>query len=180
MTETATAAQPDEASLAPTQIQQTPAIQKTKIEKAHSYLGLVSTTLGIVGAVGTAFCWIATTFFEGQVEIRPDKPVEAVLVKVMDNKGQQSIYYNRFVSLLPGDYHLEFGVPDKKPTKHADVHVELWKQSVIPFVVPPELVQPEKIEKKKWWQFWKRDKSKVANPAARDKRDGSSPSLTNQ
>lgn len=139
--------------------QSTPA-QKTKVERAQSYLGLASTGIGIIGAVGTAFVWLATTYYTGQLEIHPDKAVDAIMVKVTDTKGYQSTYYSRYVSLMPGDYHIEFGVPDKQPTRHTDAHVNVWQRTVIPYAVPNELAQHEEqsteTPKRKWWQFWKR------------------------
>src|SRR5262249_32915936 len=118
------------APLAPVAVQ-----GKTRVEKLQGYLGVVSTTLGIIGAIGTAFVWIAANVFVGDVEIRPSKPVEAVMVKVIDRKGQQSIYYSKHVQLMPGSYHLELGVPDKQPTRHLDVNIQLWKSAVIPYPV---------------------------------------------
>jgi hypothetical protein len=137
--------------------------QKTKVEKAQSWLALVSTGLGIAGALGTGFVWVATTFFTGEVTVQPDKELPSFVMKVVDKKGQQSTYYNRTVTLMPGDYHLEFGVPDKKPMQHADAHVNLFKTTLIPYAVPAEFTaddQPKQDEesKKKWWQFWKRSK----------------------
>lgn len=135
-------------------------VEKTKVEKAQSYLGLASTTIGIVGAIGTAFVWLATTYYTGQLEIHPDKLVDGMMVKVTDSKGQQSTFYTRYVNLMPGDYHIEFGVPDKQPTRHADAHVNLWQRTIVPYTVPEELAhhdeQPAETPKKKWWQFWKR------------------------
>jgi hypothetical protein len=141
----------------PVEAHEPPVTSKTKAEKAQSYLSITSTTIGIIGAVGTAFVYLASTYFTGQVEINPDKPVQEMMVKVTDSKGHQSTYYTRYVSLMPGDYHLEFGIPDKKPTKHADAHVKVWERTIIPYTVPEELAFKEEPEtKKKWWQFWKR------------------------
>lgn len=143
---------------------QTPAPhQKTKVEKAQSYLTMLSTTIGVVGAVGTAFVWLATTFFDGHILIVPDQDVPAVVVKVSDVKGHRSEYFQKAVYLVPGDYHVEIGVPDKQPTSHADVHVNLWQETKVSWTVPPQLVSPDSAEerkKKKWWQFWKHSNDK--------------------
>jgi hypothetical protein len=139
---------------------------KTKTEKAQSYLTIASTTIGVVGAVGTAFVWLATTFFDGHILIVPDKEIAAVCVKVSDLKGKRSEYFQKAVYLLPGDYHVEVGVPDKQPTMHTDVHVNLWQETKVSWSVPPELVTPEdraaakEEKKKKWWQFWKHSNDK--------------------
>lgn len=136
---------------------------KIKVEKAQTYLGLTSTAIGIVGAVGTCFVWLVGNFCTGTLEIQPDKPVEAVMVKVVDKKGQQQTYYSRWISLMPGDYHIEFGVPDKKPTKHTDAHINFWQSTVIPYAVPDELASlPQPEPKKRWWQFWRRETPQTA------------------
>lgn len=139
--------------------------QKTKVEKAQSYLGLVSTGLGVLGVVGTGIVWVTTTFMDGEVQINPDKTISALEVKVTDTQGHQKIYYGRNLWLFPGKYHLEFGVPDKQPTTHADATVSLWKKTEVPYVVPASLVEPEQPtednkSKKKWWQFWKHSSDK--------------------
>lgn len=137
--------------------------QTTKVAKAQSYLGLVSTSIGVVGALGTAFVWLATTYFTGELAISPDKPVEEMMVKVIDSRGYQQTYYTRYVSLMPGDYHIEYGVADKKPTMHADAHVNVWQRTIIPYVVPEELAKKEQpAEKKRWWQFWRKDNGSEA------------------
>jgi hypothetical protein len=141
--------------------------QKTKVEKAQSYLTVISTTIGIIGAVGAGFAWVATTFFLGDVQIRPDKPVQTVCVKITDKHGQTAFYYGKDVQLMPGNYHLEIGLPDKAPTQHADVNVQLWKIAVIPWAVPADAAAATAIttdetndtsspDHKRWWQFWKK------------------------
>jgi hypothetical protein len=142
---------------------------KTKVEKAQSYLALISTGLGVLGAVGTGFVWLLTTFFLGNVHVEPDKPVDTVFVKVIDKKGQSSTYYGKDLQLMPGRYHLEVGVPDRQPTTHADVDVHLWKQVTIPLAVPEATggagqsatstaadQSAAESGKKRWWQFWKK------------------------
>lgn len=149
---------------------------KTKVEKWQSLLGIVSTAIGIIGAVGTGFVWIAANLCVGDVEIKPTPVIEQVVVKVIDKKGQQATYFTKHVSLMPGDYHLEVGVPDQKATKHVDVSVQMWKSSVVPYAVPAEFVpaaepgaenasavetEDAKSGKKRWWQIWrKKDSSK--------------------
>lgn len=150
---------------------------KTKVEKAQSYLSLVGTGIGIAGAVGTGLVWLITTFFLGDVQILPDKNADSVCVKVIDKRGQASLYFSKDVQLMPGKYHLEIGLPDQKPSKFADVDVKLWNITQIPWAVPAQgqtavssddhaSVQPQQAalnasdsgdgQHKRWWQFWKR------------------------
>lgn len=145
-----------------------PAPAKTKVEKAQSYLALISTCIGICGAVGTGFVWLATSFFLGDVQIAPSKPVDAVCVKVIDKRGQAATYYAKDVQLMPGKYHLEISVPDIQTVQHADVDVKLWKISTIPYTVPEKTAANAATEEtseqsaqadephKRWWQFWKK------------------------
>ena len=159
---------------------------KTKVEKAQSYLTVVSTTIGIVGAVGTGFVWLATTFFLGDVQIRPDKPVDNVVIKVTDKHGQTAMYYGKDVQLLPGKYHIEIGLPDKPATQHADINVQLWKIATIPWAVPADAAidgasdaptgatidssinttadNDAAVERKHWWQFWRKSAARAGQP----------------
>lgn len=133
-------------------------VQKGKAEKLHTYLGMTSTTLGILGAVGTGFVFLASNFYVGDLEITTDKPVDSLQVKVVDKKGQAMTYYGTHVSLMPGSYHLEIGVPDLPDKKHMDATVELWKKTPISYTVPDgaESKEPATEERKRWWQFWKK------------------------
>ncbi|HEY9791137.1 MAG TPA: hypothetical protein V6D22_12095 [Candidatus Obscuribacterales bacterium] len=141
------------------------AAHKTKVEKAQSYLTVASTTIGIIGAVGAGFAWAATTFFLGDVQIRPDKPVDSLCVKITDKRGQTAFYYGKDVQLMPGKYHLQIGLADKELTQHADVDVRLWKIAVIPFSVPAagaaamaaDATNTDIVpQHKRWWQFWRK------------------------
>lgn len=135
-----------------------PPAQKGKAERLQTYLGVTSTTLGILGALGTAFVWLASSVYVGEVSINTDKPVDSLMVKVVDKKGQSLTYYGTHVSLMPGTYHLEIGVPDINETKHTDATVELWKQTAISYAVPSgaESKQARPEGRKHWWQFWKK------------------------
>ena len=131
---------------------------KTQVEKVHNYMVLASTTIGVLGALGTGFVWLAANFCVGDIEIRPDKPVESIVTKVTDKHGQQSFFFGNHVQVMPGTYHLEVGVPDKT-LKQVDATVEMWKSQAIPVIVPVALSKaPEEQppDKKHWWQFWKK------------------------
>lgn len=152
---------------------------KPKVERVQSYLTVLSTSIGIIGAVGTGFVWVAANLFVGDLEIKPDKQVDAIVVKAVDKKGQQGVYYSNHVQLMPGVYHLEIGVPDKQPTRHVDVNVQLWKHTVIPYSVPAALAAAgassdtssggtaqsdaadastsgDATQHRRWWQFWRK------------------------
>jgi hypothetical protein len=154
---------------------------KTKVEKAHSYLTLIYTTTAVLGAIGTAFVWLTTTFFLGDVQIIPNHPVEGVTVKVIDKRGQAATYFGKDVQLLPGHYHIEVGLADSKNVQHADVNVQLWKITSVPFNVPAtgsgggdgdsgagandgtggagsgqSTSDDSSSSRKHWWQFWKK------------------------
>jgi hypothetical protein len=132
---------------------------KTAVEKWHGYLALISTLIGIAGALFGLLAWAAMNFLLGDVEIKPDKPVESIMVKVVDKRGQAATYYGRRIQLMPGNYHLAIGLPDKPPTKHADVTVQLWHAVAIPYTVPEAGTASDTAEgnvRKHWWQFWKK------------------------
>src|SRR5258706_15917585 len=78
-----------------------------KIDQTHKVLGIVSTSLGICGAVGTVFVGLAMNFYVGDVEILPDKPVDSIEVKVYDNKGHEAVYHSPRFQLMPGDYSID-------------------------------------------------------------------------
>jgi hypothetical protein len=155
--------------------------QKTKVEKAHSYLALASTGIGVLGALGTGFVWVSTTFFLGDVHINPDKPIDALTIKVIDKRGQASSYFGKDVQLMPGKYRLEISRADGSGPQLADVNVQLWKVATIPYAVPSTEMKPVEPgsdngsafsddaadrsaeamraaapDKKHWWQFWKK------------------------
>jgi hypothetical protein len=155
--------------------------QKTKVERAHSYLALASTGIGVLGALGTGFVWVSTTFFLGDVHINPDKPIDALTIKVIDKRGQSSSYFGKDVQLMPGKYRLEISRADGSGPQMADVNVQLWKVATIPYSVPTTEMKPAEAgmdsgtgmsddmsvgisaesmrrldDKKHWWQFWKK------------------------
>jgi hypothetical protein len=123
----------------------TPAVvqpKKTKVEQAHSYLALVSTAIGVLGALGTGFVWVSTTFFLGDVHINPDKPIDALTIKVFDKRGQASNYLGKDVQLMPGKYRVEISRADGSGPQTADVNVQLWKVATIPYAVPSTEMKP--------------------------------------
>jgi hypothetical protein len=127
-----------------------------KVQSVQSYMTMVSTGLGILGAVGTGFVWLYCNFYTGELDFKPSNPVDMLTVKVSDTKGHQSIYYTKQVHLMPGTYHVEVEVPNGT-AQHFDTTVEFHKTNTIAVEVP---ASPDaKTEKKKghrWFLFWRR------------------------
>ena len=133
---------------------------KSKVERAQHLVHTVSMTVGVIGATGTALVWLAANVFVGDVVIQPDKPVQSVIVKVYDKRGQDATYHLRQFQLMPGNYHLEV-TPDGNKTQHADVEVKFGQKCVVPVTVTSgqddsagDMEQPS--QKHHWWQFWRK------------------------
>jgi hypothetical protein len=131
---------------------QLPGTSKTKVEKVNSYLSTVSTTLAILGGVGTLGVWLAANFYTGLVEVRPQGPAEFVEVRVFDQKGESTTFHTRRFPLMPGEYHLEIKTSEKAPF-HADTTVQFTKTSVVEVPAHPVL---DNESKRRWWQIWKK------------------------
>ncbi len=132
-----------------------PAQSKGTVEQAHHIIQTISMTLGIAGALGAAGVWLAANCFVGDVEIKLDKPVQSVSVKVYDKKGQESGYHMSHFQLMPGTYHLEV-TPDGAKTRYADVCVKFACKNIVPVAVEPgQDEQPSSggNHKEHWWQF---------------------------
>lgn len=129
---------------------------KAAPEKVQSYMTMISTALGIVGAIGTGFVWCYVNFYTGELDFKPSNPVDMLTIKVSDTKGHQSIYYTKQVHLMPGTYHVEVEVPNR-PAQHFDTTVEFHKTNAIAVEVPASTTAA-KAEKKghRWWLFWRR------------------------
>lgn len=131
---------------------------KTGLEKTQSYLTMTSTLIGVLGGLGTLFVWLAANFYVGEIEIVPDRPIEAVVTKIFSKEGHESTYHTRSIKLMPGEYHLEVDMNEDKP-QHYDVVVSFGQKNIINLPVPPALEKEEtsiEPERKRWWQFWKK------------------------
>jgi hypothetical protein len=133
----------------------------SKSEKAHRYLNIVSTGFGICGAVGTFAVWAISTWYVGDLEIRPDKPLQTIVVKVYDSKGNEAQFRTPQVQLMPGSYHVEVTANGGKP-QLLQAKVEYGKKQVIPIIAeapaPPQTPvgqEDESKPKKRWWRFWR-------------------------
>jgi hypothetical protein len=126
------------------------------LDKAHNYVGTMSKVIGVVGAVGTLFVYLTSTFYVGDVQIQANQKVDAVEVKAYTHKGNEAVYHTMAFQLMPGEYHLEI-TPEGAVTKYADIKVEFNKPCLVPVEVvlkPGELTPAQK--KLHWWQFWRK------------------------
>lgn len=128
-----------------------------KIESANKYLGLVSTLIGVVGGVGALFVWCAANFYVGDVEIQTSVPVDSIIVKAYDHKGQETTFHTAKFQLMPGSYHLDISPVGAKHT-HSDVQIQFAHKTVIPMTIVPGDDADSgdyRSEKRHWWQFWR-------------------------
>jgi hypothetical protein len=133
----------------------------SKIVKTKETLGLISTTLPIIGAIGTLCVWLISTYYVGDVELLTigDKQLSRVTVKVYDPKGHEATYHTPKFQLMPGSYHLEI-TPEGQATQHADTEVSFNKRTEVKIALTEPQADNEKPAdeqnvKKRWWQFWR-------------------------
>jgi hypothetical protein len=133
---------------------------KTAVEKTQSLLTIVSTAIGILGAIGTGCVWLASTFYVGHLELKSEKEVPGMAVKVYTKEGHESVFHTKWIDLMPGKYHIEVIGP-KGISQHEDVSVEFNKTHTLNVALPVEAKaaeEPTPKKKKRWFQFWKSDK----------------------
>lgn len=137
-----------------------PAQTKGKVERTHHIIHTLSMALGIIGAIGGGGVWLAANIYVGDVEIQPDKPVQSLIVKVYDKKGQEATYHLNKFQLMPGNYHLEV-TPDENKTQHAQVEVKFGQNNLVPVSVTAGSNEnagdvEEQPQRRHWWQFWRK------------------------
>lgn len=125
----------------------------SRVETTQKYLGLVYTSLGIAGAIGTIFVWLAANFYVGDVEIRDNGNVDSLTVRVFDRRGQEYTYHGRKFQLMPGDYHFEVTVPEG-PAQKFDASVRFNELTVLS--VAAGSTGQKSGPSRRWWQFWRR------------------------
>jgi hypothetical protein len=133
---------------------------KSKVERAHHYLSIASTTIGILGAIGTLLVWLAANFYVGDLEVKLDRPVDELEVKVYDQKGKESVYHTTRFQLMPGTYEMDV-VPAGGSAQRVSATVRFREKTVINVTVPGSKGEsaggdgaPE--PRKRWWQFWRK------------------------
>lgn len=129
------------------------ALGKTRVEKVNTYLSTISTTIAILGGLGTLGVYLAANFYTGLVEVRPQGQADFVAVRVYNQKGEASTFHGNRFPLMPGEYHLEIKTSDKAPF-HADTTVEFTKTSVVD--VPMDEAANDNPSRRRWWQLWKK------------------------
>lgn len=161
---------------------------KSSVEKAQPLLSVISASIGIIGAASTFCIWLASTFYVGQVEVKPAEPsrdVSGVAIKVYTKDGHESVFHTKKIALMPGEYHLEVISPtgSKIPM---DTTVRFNETKVLPVSFPDNAAstdtassigsptegyadssvaeQPKK--KTRWWQFWRRAMEDAKDAAA--------------
>lgn len=142
-------------------------LAKPKVERLQSYVSLTSATIGICGAVGSLFVWLAANLYVGTVEIACQPAVDSVIVKVYDQEGHEAVYHSKSFHLMPGPYHFEIVLPDGK-VRHTDVRVRFNQTMSVPVsaLVENDSSTPRLNKgKRHWWQFW-RGKEESAEPGS--------------
>lgn len=136
-------------------------VVKARVEKANNYLALVSTTLGILGALGTVFVWLASNFYVGDVVVETSKPIDGLVVHAYDNKGQEAVFHTSRFQLMPGNYHLEI-CAGSALVYHKDLAVKFREKSMVLIDLQDKesstaLNDRYKKNKMRWWQFWRKN-----------------------
>lgn len=117
---------------------------KTKLEKTQSLLTVASTSVGLIGVIGSIFTYAAATFYTGTVEVQPQQDTPGVVVKVYTKEGHESVFHSKHIELMPGDYHLEISAPTGKVV-HVETKVAFHKTHKVPVDLgqaPPASAQP--------------------------------------
>lgn len=144
-----------------------PASAKSGVEKTQSLLTIISTSIGILGAVGTGTVWLASTFYVGHLELKTEKEQPGMAVKVYTKEGHESVFHTKWIDLMPGKYHIEVTGP-KGQSQHQDIAVEFNKTHTVNVSFPEEESKPVEAadsgkKKKRWYQFWKSDKDAASS-----------------
>lgn len=105
---------------------------KSKLERTQSLLTVISTSIGLMGVVGSALAMGISTFCTGAIEVRPNSESTPVIVKVYGKDGHESVFHTKHIELMPGDYHLEISSTDSKSVVHADTKVQFHKTNTVP------------------------------------------------
>jgi hypothetical protein len=145
----------------PTAEKTTPVVKRGKVEAADTYLGLASKLLTIFAALSTVTFWGYSTYYIGTLEIRPDKSVEYLTVKIYDERGSESVFHTGRMKLVPGHYQITATADDSTPSM-MQADVKFNATTIVPYVVQDKIEPVEEEgsspkENRKWWQIWKKN-----------------------
>lgn len=136
------------------------------VEKADTYLGVVSKALTIFAALSTLSVWLYTTCYVGTLDVTPSKPFQELTLKVYDERGIESVYHTGHLKLLPGRYQILAKTDNNEPSR-LEATVNFNKTTVVPYTVAepvdsdadpgaPDDIRDQKSNRR-WWQIWKRN-----------------------
>lgn len=138
----------------------------SKLSFSKDLVGLMAALLPIVGAVGTIFVLLTANLFVGDVEVLIPQVIRTFTVNVYNEKGQNSTFHTPHFQLMPGQYHLEI-VMDEKKIHRADVQVAFHQKTTVNVDLPhSDGIASTVKTKRHWWQFWR--KNKASNQLAND------------
>jgi hypothetical protein len=144
-----------------------------KVTKAKDYVGLVVTSLPVLGALGTAAVWALSYFYVGSVDLNFKKPYHNINVDVYNPKGSQTTFHTPHFELMPGHYFFMISV-DGKPPVNCPAEIAYGRNTQVQVDDPQPLVnEPQPVisnetsssldeedttppKKRKWWQFWRK------------------------
>jgi hypothetical protein len=135
------------------------------INKAKDYVGFMVAALPLIGAVGTIFVWIFSSFYVGNVELTTSKPYRTIFVEVFNEKGSESEFHSPRFQLMPGDYVLRVSMDKKMPTQigavvrfHEKTTIPLEEPTAATFEIDSGSDDQANVQrpKKRWWQFWRK------------------------
>lgn len=140
-----------------------PVVKRGKVEAADTYLGLVSKLLTIFAALSTVSFWAYSTYYIGTLEIRPDKSVEYLTVKLYDERGAESVFHTGRIKVVPGHYQVVATADDSVPTS-MQADVKFNATTIVPYVVREKSLEGTAAtneeesgkDNRRWWQIWKR------------------------
>ncbi len=142
-----------------------PEVKRGKVETADTYLGLASKLLTIFAALSTVSVWLYSTYYIGTIEIRPNKSVEYLTVKLYDERGGESVFHTGRIKLVPGHYQVIASADDSNAAS-SQVDVKFNATTIVPYAVQDKVQtdQDESVseeseaakENRRWWQIWKR------------------------
>ena len=136
---------------------------KGRVEKADSYLGIVSKLVTIVAALSTVGFWLYSSFYTGTLELKTNVPVDDISLRLYNDRGEERVFRTDLVKVTPGRYRVVVDANSQQAGQYtADVkfnQVTVLNHTVVPKTAPADAaLTPDNAEKgnRKWWQFWRK------------------------